>query len=75
MVHIDGIKYSSKDIEDTDLEAVLKFCRRNKIKAAHLFYVDQNGEIANAGAFFRNKENNILKEFLNRNFDYNEEKK
>lgn len=65
-ITIDGIKYSSKDIEGTDLDAIKKFCQKNKVKAAHMVYVDNDGNIERAGVYFNSKANEILKQYFKR---------
>lgn len=62
---IDGKEFSSKDIQDTDLEAVKKFCQKNKIKAACIIYIDKDGEsIEFVGCYFRKQEHETLKQYL-----------
>ena len=65
-VTIDGIKFSSKDIEGTDLEAIKKFCQKNKVKAANITYVDKDGMIENCGIYFNKEAHEQLKSYLGR---------
>lgn len=60
MTTIDGIKYRSKEIEGTDLDAVKKFCQKNKVKAALISYVDKDGEIQHASVWFNAKNRDLL---------------
>lgn len=64
MTTIEGVKYSSKEIEGTDLDAVKKFCQKNKVKAAHILYVDQKGNIEHAGIWFNKEASNKLTDYL-----------
>ena len=61
---IDGVKYSSKDIEGTDMDVSKKFCQKNKVKAAHFIYVDENGNIENCGVWFNAGARDKLMEFI-----------
>ena len=57
---IDGIKYSSKELEGTDIDAIKKFCQKNKVKAAHIIYVDKTGMIESAGIWFNANARDLL---------------
>lgn len=61
---INGIKYSSKELEGTDLDAVKKFCQKNKVKAALITYVDKDGEIQHASVWFNAKSRDTLYEYF-----------
>ena len=67
MMEIEGIKFSAKEIEGTDLESVKKFCQKNKVKAACIVYVDKDDNIEMEGIFFNSKARDVLNNwFLNK---------
>lgn len=52
-MNINGEKFSSLDIEGTDLEAVKKFCHKNKVEAAVMIYLDKDLEFEFVGFWFK----------------------
>ncbi len=64
MTTIDGVKYSSKELEGTDLDAVKKFCQKNKVKAALISYVDKDSEIQHACIWFNAKSRDMLYKYF-----------
>lgn len=65
MVHINGEFFTSKEIEGTDLDVIKKFCQKNKLKAAHIFYLDHEGKLENTGIYFNAKDKEKLYNLMN----------
>ncbi len=65
-MHINGEKFSSKDLEGTDLDAIKKFCQKNKVKAAHIIYIDKDDNVESTGIYFNAKARDILYKVLNK---------
>lgn len=61
---IDGKKFYSREIEGTDLDAIKKFCQKNKVKAAFIMYVDKDDNVENAGVWFNAHTRDILAKHL-----------